>query len=201
MAYPNIPSGYGLIRHHFITSGGDGHAYILYGVHLVGGPTAIGVATDAHGLFTSDIVPGLSNFVGVTDTMATINNGGVLSQADTGPEVDGGVAHASVPVQVCALIRKQTGVIGRHFRGRVYLPGMSSDQLSSTNESQWSGAAVPAFQTRCDTWLGHIQGGAFFDNMVLLHRDIAVPPTTVTSLLFETQIATQRRRNRKAAHR
>ena len=197
--YPQILPGYGLIRHHMTTGEGDGHAYILYGVALVTTPTAVHVATATHTHFGTDIINNLvSNAVQLIDTEATINNGGVLSQATFVSTYTGGEGATSVPPQVALLVRKQSVGLGKHNRGRIYVPGLPASFLN-TDQTTIKPADLTAMQTDFTQWLTDIQGDAYTSQMVILHRN-ASTPTVVVQLVVEAQIATQRRRNRKAAH-
>jgi hypothetical protein len=200
MVYPNIPNGYGLIRHHFSTAGGDQHAYTLFGVKLNGTPTAGAVAAELHNDWRVYMLGQQCSDLNLLDTMATVNNGGILSQDIEVATFPGTVASVPVPVQVCALFKKTTGVLGRHFRGRLYMPGCPDNELDSTR-AQWTTAFQNTLSTGSSAWLGAIQTGTTVQDMVLLHRNLTVPPTIVNVVEAELQIATQRRRNRKAAHR
>lgn len=199
-SYPNIPAGYGLVRHHIITPGGNGHAFNIYGVKLHGTPTAAAVVAAVHSTFGTNVMGHITSDNQLTDTLVTVNNGGVLSQSTDTTPVSGASTPPSVPGQVCLLVQKETGVIGKHFHGRMYTPGVADVHLDTTRDN-WLAAFVSSAQTDYNNFLADLQAGVVTDNMVLLHRDLAVPPTVVSFLNVESKLATQRRRLRKAAHR
>jgi hypothetical protein len=95
------------------------------------------------------------------------------------------------------LVKKVTGLGGRHQRGRMYVPGYRAESvfsygvIDSTNLLGLQGAA--------DDFLAGIDGatGPWIE-MVLLHTDTApsTAPTTVTQLSVSPRLASQRRRLR-----
>jgi hypothetical protein len=199
--YPQIPAGYALVRQHFTAVEGDGHSYILYGVHNAGGLTAADVCTAAIASWdvSGSLLGVMSNNYTSADVHVVANIGGTLSEADETDGSTGPVTVEPVPPQVSILIQKNTILVGRHGRGRLYVPGCPQTDLNGANTGMLSAGSLA-------TWLD--AAATFFDAldtadipMVLLHRDVSVAPTPVTGLNVEQQVATQRRRNRKAAHK
>lgn len=198
VAYPEIPAGYGLARMHWSAPGGDGHAYCLLGVRNASALTAASVAANVGNAYATSLLENLTSDYTFTDVEATVNNGGVLSQ-DTAAFGDAGPNPApSVPINVSVLVRKQTGLIGREFRGRFYFPGLEASSVDSTAANLTSDA-LTSWQSDALDFYNNLGTGLLVP--YLLHRNTAVPPTKVLNFEVEQLLATQRRRLRKAAHR
>jgi hypothetical protein len=200
MAYPHIPAGYALIRHRFTCPVGVGHAATLYGVKLVGTPTAVAVANEQGANWTATILTRQSSLMTYFDVTAVVNNAGVLSEAVLPVGSAGGGGAVPVAPQVAVLIKKTSGVIGKAFRGRIYVPYCQSndfvtenDRLNPTQLTAWQGVVTTLFNDEA--------ADTFSNAMVLLHRNVLTAPTAITALTVEQTVATQRRRQRKAAHR
>lgn len=197
--YPEIPAGYLLARYHFFTPEGDNHAFILCGHHNTSGNTdADTVAHDLFVAYQGNMFFGISNQVSFADVNVTLNVGGTLTDgiSDQAP-VAGGDTSAPLSPQVSVLIRKITGVLGRHFRGRMYIPGVSIDKCDA-NLGFLNNTALGAFDAATDDWQTALGTAGY--QLAILHRNVVVPPTLVTDLEVIPQVATQRRRNRKAPH-
>lgn len=107
-----------------------------------------------------------------------------------------GTRSTAGPPSNCALfVRKNTGLLGRRNKGRMYWPAglLKSDDVSPTGQIE-PGSALPTLQTRLT---------ASFDAMVaaqlspvILHTNGSPTPTPVTGLSVQPVIATQRRRLR-----
>lgn len=199
MAYPEIPAGFALVRHLFTSGEGTGHAYVLYGVELLGSPTANNVASELDGYYAATILPHQSADSIMVGTHVVQNLAGVLSEGDHTNGGTGGMAGVPVAPQIAVLIRKQTSLIGRKFRGRMYIPYAGGGNFP-TNNGFMDSTHTAAWQADATTFLADIAGGTDVAQMVLLHRDHTVVPTQVNALTVESVVATQRRRNRKAPH-
>ena len=103
-----------------------------------------------------------------------------------------GSAANLMPPQVSALIRKNSSLIGRANRGRMYWPGVLAE-ADVDNAGSVVGATVTSLQGRADELQSLIEGDSHL--MVILHADGSTP-TTVSSLVCEPVSATQRRRLR-----
>lgn len=198
MVYPNIPSGFGLVRLHFTDVGGTAHAYILHGVQNFNDHDAVTVASDTYAAWSGDILGAQADTYAFADVQATVNIGGVLSQGSHFGTDVGGSSSEALPPQVCALVQKRTALLGKHYRGRIYVPGYTMADVDTSNPGKWSSSFMsgtgPAFASYLSTLSGSDLG------LVLLHRNTSIAPTTVTDLILEGTMATQRRRLRKAAH-
>lgn len=119
--------------------------------------------------------------------------GGAHSVAITGSATPGGM-----PPNAAYIVRKFTGRGGRQGRGRMYSPPFNLSELSVDSTGHLSGGTITAlsaqwesFRALCDTNLVPL---------VLLHDTpkvgTAPAPDTITSLVVEAQVGTQRRRLR-----
>lgn len=102
-------------------------------------------------------------------------------------------AQESPPPQVALLLSKRSVFVGRRYRGRSYLPcgneqSINQDgSLSSTYLTTLTTAAA-AIQAALASAANNLAG------QVILHSEIGVDPTPVTSFLAGGYVATQRRR-------
>lgn len=127
---------------------------------------------------------------------------GTSQVGDSNPTFTGGTMEQgggnfeSVPPSVCALVRKNTDVLGRQGRGRMYLPwfidetnvGEAGDISSTTTSALQS--ALNAFYADCE---------AADCDLEIMHPTTAnlTHPTKITSFTVESVVATQRRRQRR----
>ncbi len=103
-----------------------------------------------------------------------------------------------IPQNSAYLIRKNTALGGRRNRGRMYLPGVAEN--TTANNGVIDGTRLLELNTAMGNWLGALKASAPVDDMVLLHSTSSLSPTpeptTVSSLIAEGVIPTQRRRLR-----
>lgn len=137
-----------------------------------------------------------SSAVSLTGCLVKLGPNATGPQALVSANIPGKGNAESAPPNVAAIIRKQTEFGGRKGRGRMYQPGIAEANISSTGTM--SGAAFTAMQTSWSTFLT----GLLEEDipMVLLHSEQdggLTPPYVVSSLLVESRIGTQRRRNRR----
>lgn len=198
--YPQIPAGYALVRHHFTCAEGDGHAYLLYGVHNTGSISADSVAVAAISAYEggSSFLPSQSDQYTHADVYVVANLGGTLSEATHSSGTVGGNPNPPMPPQVSVLVQKQTTTVGRTGRGRLYIPGFPSTALQSSNSGLLTNTALGDYQACAAAFFSALVADGV--PMVLLHRNVLVAPTLITAFNVEQNVATQRRRNRKAAH-
>jgi hypothetical protein len=97
------------------------------------------------------------------------------------------------------LIQKRSGIAGRRFQGRLYLPGVRELTVGNAGiiDSTWL-ASIQGFM---NNWLTAIEASAGVIRMVILHSApigvLPLNPTPVTSLQVDRLIATQRQRLRR----
>lgn len=197
------PPGFAMCSYELKHSLMSRSAFITFGLDpSATDPTA--VATTVRAAFMQ---PG--SLFSILDTQCTLQNTRVALGTDGGEDLVGSdpttgactKALTSLPPNCAVLVHKRTARGGRRGRGRMYLPWAIN--ASSVTEG---GVLTPAdqlvIQTAVSVWLSGIASGA--GPVVLLHRpsspDIQGPPTTpgspntVTSLVVDPLIATQRRR-------
>lgn len=116
--------------------------------------------------------------------------------------VNGSNATAMSPPQVCALVKKTSGVGGRKNRGRTYYPYML--QTNAINETGTiSAGTIAAFQASLNTFVTALTADGI--PMVIANKtfNTPLPPhhvtaitagPTVTGYQLEPLVATQRRR-------
>jgi hypothetical protein len=197
--YPNIPTGYALARYHFLTMGGDEHAYIITGHHVtVTFTTAEDLANQLFDDYSANAFFGINNSVTFQDVSVVWNDGGLLVDGiSSRTPVVGGSTTAPVAPQVAVIAKKITGQIGKHHRGRMYIPGVDTSKVDA-HQSNLLTAAQTAFESALQTWAAALITDGV--QLALFHRNPAVSPDLVTDLIVEPILATQRRRQRKAPH-
>lgn len=106
--------------------------------------------------------------------------------------VSGGTAHTPATPQVSFLLKKQTLLAGRKYRGRMYVPGVSEQDVDAL------GVVVGSKITELEAaFAGFIAAAATNEfEPVILHNGVTAP-TLVSDYVWETLCATQRRRLRK----
>lgn len=133
------------------------------------------------------------------ETTGIYNNGGIMEgYSSTGAPVVGTASVSALMIVSSAmLLQKRTGRVGRHFRGRMYVPVLglnegSIDAMGNIAGSTYTEAATKMAVTT-DFWLD-----AETWNPVLLHYDSVITPgyTDITSFALQQKTATQRRRLR-----
>lgn len=137
-----------------------------------------------------------SSAISLTGCLVKVGPNATGAQALVSANIPGKGNAESAPPNVAAIIRKQTQFGGRKGRGRLYMPGIAEANITSTGTM--SGTPLTAMQTSWSTFLT----GLLEEDipMVLLHSEQdggLTPPYVVSSLLVESRIGTQRRRNRR----
>jgi hypothetical protein len=117
--------------------------------------------------------------------------------------VPGGTSHPPATPNVTFLIKKGTTQAGRRKRGRMFLPGVSEQDVDAVGKV--IGSKITEIQNNLDDFVSAAAAHGFF--LVLIHKERppvgdkpplpVLPPTPVSSLDVDTLAATQRRRMRK----
>jgi len=164
-----------------------------FGLDNGGGDPPITIANDVLTSWTANVKPLFCNDISLTSIL--VKNG----PNATGPSalLGVGVAYSGVgltlPGNVAVLVRKNTGLGGRHGRGRLYHPGVFTGILNADADTI-APASVTAMANGFQQFFDDIQTAGH--TPVLLHSD-ATAPTVVTGIAVESVVATQRRRIRK----
>lgn len=129
-------------------------------------------------------------------------DGGLVQGTSTNSApVIGTSGGANCSPALALLVKKNTGLIGKENRGRLYFPSLGvlyvnpPDQISTGNQTAINTSLQSFMNDMVIT--NSIQPMLIrkTENITLFHR------ATVNSMTCETLLATQRRRQRKAAHR
>lgn len=105
---------------------------------------------------------------------------------------------ASVPSNVARIFRLRTALVGRTYRGRIYLPWAVNESLVS-EVGVLSTPAVTAGNIAVNSWINNVINDADLDGLFLLHSPPkgggpAPAPTLITSGVSAPVVGTQRRR-------
>jgi hypothetical protein len=177
-----------------------GHEVVnIFHVHNTGGwdtPTL----TDLQTLFATWLVeeysPPLSNEVSWTDIISTDLGVADGAQVSGALSQDGGYADTSLPANVALVASWRTGYSGRSFRGRTFLFGIPSARQESPQKV--TSAFASAIQGVMAALLDRLADASQELVVVSYFHDSAprVTPiaTTITNVLVNTQLDTQRRR-------
>lgn len=145
------------------------------------------------------ILAGTNSFRDNMDTNSGITRVKVLLNIDgepflvgeTATAITGSLSGTALPPNCAYLLKKVTGLSGRPYQGRMYIPGVPE---ASVNEGGFlESADLASLQINATQFLGALATAGY--PMVLLHTAV-LPPTPVTSLIVDTRIGTQRRRMR-----
>lgn len=144
-------------------------------------------------LWDSEVTIGPAHYVVGNDGPPNVYDAaGVVVGTNTSAE--------SCPPNVCEIVRKRTGLGGREFRGRGYMPF-----VREPNVDQAGNLTAGVVSSHSATWdqfrVGAIANGtANVAEMVLLHSATQAggppDPTIITSLAVAPRVGTQRRRLR-----
>lgn len=105
----------------------------------------------------------------------------------------GSLTDPPAPPNTAALIRFGTGLVGRQYRGRMYLPGVLLD--SEVRDDGTINDTVQASILGVMLYLKDLLDTSDYAP-VILHSGVGTP-TTITSINVESTVATQRRRLRR----
>lgn len=134
---------------------------------------------------------------------------GVTVHQNVGGAIQGGAAARSVvgtrtstdgPMIIAStfVVSKRTAFIGRHFRGRMYVPIMLAAESEVDYLGNIDSVRVGFAQTAANSLLTTMAANDL--EPVLLHYSVAVgptiPPTPITSFTVSGKVGTQRRRIR-----
>jgi hypothetical protein len=199
-----IPSGHGRYAHHF-TIPGDAEEMIVTGGYeaqgALTGPNDVALAFhNAAKTLVNARLPVQVTLVRTTTTLLVAPGQDPLVGERIDPS-NGGRANAFMLTQNTAwLIKKLTAAGGRRNKGRQYWPGVADVSVNdvgvlNTNE-------VTDWNTALATYLTALQNSAEVERLVIFHTipvgaTSGPPPTTITSLICDSRVATQRRRLRR----
>lgn len=163
--------------------------------------SAEGTAQSVLDEFVDQVLTHLTNTVTVSkahyiDLSTATGPTGDVTYSGTG-STTGGVGVAPSPPQVAYLMRLNTGGARGTRPGRIYLPGVRSDEVS--NSGDVTSGTVTTMGAAVNTWRNNVESDTDC-SMCVAHRSGASAGTfsIVSSVVCEVPIATQRRRLRRS---
>lgn len=188
----------------------DGYTECFYGLSLAGDTELMGTslawATGAGVPAEEDVlghynrfanafkarIPNVYSFPVIRTTTGT-GTGDFTQEVAADPAIVGTAGAGALPNNCAVLIAKITAAGGRRNRGRMFFPGITESAVD--HAGLITTAERNLWQTAIDTWSdGEETLG--FGVPALLHQTGSSSPTTITSFVVRTRIATQRRRMR-----
>ena len=167
----------------------DGYALTTMGLQLVSGDEQAAADLIGPAFATAIWTPaGFSGFVYDRCTVRSATAEGIHVSSTAGT-----ASGAPLAVNGSLLVKKGTALLGRHNRGRMYIPGIL-DESGVDARGFINSSDVPSFQTKVDNFRTAYEDGSLVS--VIIHANGSTP-TTITRLVVESQIGTQRRRMRR----
>jgi len=188
-----IPDGFGEAAWQFLASGDPDPWFVTIGVAFedpFDPEDWLSAMADTWGAHLRDV--SLSDMALVL-TKISYNDGGSMLEAEHPVGLLGTGGTTKLPQNCACLVRKNTGLVGRHFKGRMYWPGILSEADVSP-VGRIDSSVVTAYQALFNSVYGDLNA-VTNAQPALLHTD-ATAPTFVTSFSVQQTIATQRRRLR-----
>lgn len=97
-----------------------------------------------------------------------------------------------MPPNVSVCIRKRTALVGKKFRGRIYLPSIFLNDTDVDNYGNMEGARVSDLNGLAGQTLTKLAAADL--PMVLLHAESPLLPNVITALQCAPTVSTQKRR-------
>jgi len=189
----NIPTGYANILIPHKHSGSARSAAITFGVENVGAfATPAAVADAVWNAWEPEVTVAVDSAVTIGPPIATVNYGGVPVTGSGTSSTVGGTGLDSIPGNGALLVQKLSILGGRQNRGRFFMPWC----LQEANVDELGGIAGGTVSDYQDIFDNVLTALATEDvPMVVLHTG-AGTPATVSQLVVQSTIGTQRRRIR-----
>lgn len=196
-----IPDGEGYLVYRWTIAGDTEPQVITLGIRDTAPPLEPGDAQGIANTLTTLASSG-SNMFSTTAMADVMTFRGVTCYIRDGEGFAVGVGTASVvglqsssvlPTNCAILCRKDTGVGGRKYRGRWYLPVALSSEANVDQNGFIVSGSVSTVQGYVDALVGNLAGSNLEP---VLHHSDGSPGTLITSFTVQDQIATQRKRMR-----
>lgn len=192
-----IPSNYAQVNFIFGGAALPLGAEFTMGMDINGyGGSASDLAEDCATAYVDNLINYNSDQVEFLSTHVKFGPNDTGAQGDFSANETGGTSGAPLEPAVAVLVQKVTAHGGRSGRGRFFLPGFL-DSIS-TSGGVIGGTELTALQTDVTAFLNDLS--AFGGGPVVLHAPGphgGDSPWPITNLVVSSQVATQRRRNRK----
>lgn len=198
MAEVIIPPGFGQASFS-ITAQGGRPAAVVIGFAGNGG-TAQDTADTLSFIWSTTILESMASALAYNGCRTVQGNDGppLVAESVEGAGF-GGNSGQPVIANTSVLVKKGTGLAGRHYQGRMFLPGATEGQTDDGTTLTTDG--VTGWTSSTTAFLEALQTSLDFEGMVILHGPIPgsdqLAPTPVTELVVQGRFATQRRRLRK----
>lgn len=196
MANQHIPAGVARVTMGHIRAGDPEQMLNVFGVLL--DTDADTTYTDVFTAWDTHLRPQIASSITlaqVTIEVGTITGAPPYLTFEFNPNAAGeGSAYALTPPNTAILVKKQTGTPGRQGRGRLYWPVVG--ESFADNIGTLDGAVQSDLQNAFDAFLAALATAGV--DMQLLHTagEAITDPSTVTALIVDSRVATQRRRLR-----
>lgn len=198
----NIPNGFAQAA--WITEGqyGTGPFVFTMGLGIAsGGTDLVAIANQCHEAFKVGFQEYMSDGLTCQKVTLTVPSAGGLGSVDSdGPPFTGSRGAGDDVISLAVLLNKRTALLGRHGRGRLFLPGCLADGDTGLG-GEYSESAREKFQQGADDMLQYIAGDAIGQvdpldlNPVLLHGDDTTP-TSISALILNRKVGVLRKRLR-----
>lgn len=120
----------------------------------------------------------------------------VWDNTTTEAGTNGAAVYASPAVSI--IVTKQTGIGGKAYRGRMYLPGIQESNVDEAGTID--SGAVSAYQTLIDALKTNLLADAAINDLTLFHDEespAAGTDTVISNLLVRSVVGTMRPRQRR----
>jgi hypothetical protein len=186
-----IPVGYAHVQHFFTGLAAPNGAAVTYGIQLAGATGGATRAIELHDAFGDAFMPEVTSQLTLSETHVKYGPNSVGPTYVFAGPVNGSNGGPPAPPNTAFLLEKKAALGGRKNRGRMFLPGVDGDEFSpggviSSGRFGTLTAAAANFLDALET---------LESPMVILHS-ASSDPSTVTELLLDPVLATQRRRLR-----
>ena len=199
-----IPSGHGTYAHHFTILGDQQEMLITGGYEAQGAlTTPEQIATALHNAAKTLVnarCPTQLTLKRTTCTLLVAPGQDPLVGERLDPSTGGRASTNLLTQNTAWLIQKKTALGGRRNRGRWFFPGVPDVSVNdagvvNTNEVTDWGTALAAY-------IVNLQNSTEVERLVLFHTlppgaTTGPPPTTITSMVCDGTVATQRQRLRR----
>jgi len=181
MPTQDLPAGYARITQFFSVPGTAGPAMLTFGGHPGNGDDPNDLAGDIRGFFVNRLAPTLANSTFVDQTTVLYNDAGTLKVGQSLGLDNGSLTGAALPPQNAIIAKKLTGLAGRRFRGRWYIPGLVETDVDE--KGFISSTRRNTLDTAVQNILADMGARTPTTPMVLLHApgNTAIPSPTVVN--------------------
>lgn len=190
-----ITPGFAEVTVSYDVPGSGSPAMTVFGVDagVITDPRTIADAIGVILASTSSFRDNMDSNTGITRVKVLLNiDGEPFLVGESSTSIAGALSGSALPPNNAYLVKKVTGLSGRQYQGRMYIPGVPE---ASVNEGGFLETAdLASLQLNMNQFLAALSTAGY--PMVLLHTAPLATPTSVTSLIVDTRIGTQRRRMR-----